>query len=203
LAAKHPVAEKSVTLKEIENMKIENYGFLRVGDKNIRLADLPSKTWLHVCHNLRLSENSVHTADPLRPPPKIILGEPAGLKKTIMKPEKKNQQRSRVTPYGKSPVLVGEDVFNAAANDFGGKGYENFNQKKLNAWKKAVLDMTAKFSGELAVVTICHEDSSAPECPRSHQGLQSNVKTFGQEFFPRKKLIDWRQSIRSQKNGQP
>lgn len=132
-------------------MKIENYGFLRVVDRKIRLADLSDKTLLHEWYNLRLTEDSMPTAGPFPSPPKIILGEPAILKKTIMKSEKINQQRFGVMPCGKRSILVGEFIFNAAAHFQGGKGDENSDQKKMDAWKNAAREMTSKVFGKRAL----------------------------------------------------
>lgn len=191
-------------------MENEFHGFLRVGEKKIRLADLSSKTWLHDWHNFRLSDKSAPTADPLAPPPKIILGEVAGLKATIIKALKKIQQKFGVKPCGKSSVLVGELIFTVAADYFGGKGYKNWDQKKVEAWKEAVLGIIAKVFGQRAIAIIYHEDESAPHYHvyimpvvkhksrktwnangRKARYIEGQLKLSSRAFFTRANLIHW------------
>lgn len=191
-------------------MDKEFYGFLRVGEKKIRLAELASKTWLNDWHNLRLGEMSAPTADPLAPPPKIILGEAAGLKASIKKALKKILEKYGAKPYGRSSVLVGELIFTVAADYFGGKGYKNWDQKKVEDWKEAVLRMIAKIFGERAVAIILHEDESAPHYHvyimplvnhksriswnpngRKARYTDGQFKLSSRAFFTRANLIRW------------
>lgn len=191
-------------------MENEFHGFLRVGEEKIRLADLASKTWLNDWHNLRLGEKSAPTADPLAPPPKIFWGEPAGLKVSIKKALKRILEKYGAKPYGKSSVLVGELIFTVAADYFGGKGYKNWDQKKVEAWKEAVLRMIAKIFGERAVAIIYHEDESAPHFHvyvmplvnhksriswnpngRKARYTDGQFKLSSRAFFTRANLIHW------------
>lgn len=191
-------------------MDKEFHGFLRVGDKKICLADLASKSWLNDWHNLRLGEMSAPTADPLAPPPKIILGEAAGLKASIQKALKKILEKYGAKPYGRTSVLVGELVFTVAADYFGGKGYENWDQKKVEDWKEAVLGMIAKIFGERTVAIIYHEDESAPHFHvyvmplvnhksriswdpngRKARYTDGQFKLSSRAFFTRANLIHW------------
>jgi len=191
-------------------MEKEYYGFLRVGDKKIRLADLASKTWCHDLHNYRLSKKSAPNADLLAPPLEIVLGDPAGLKATIMKALDKIQKKFGVKPYGKSSVLVAELIFTVAADYFGGKGFQNWDQKKVEAWKDAVLKMLAKIFGERVVAIIYHQDESAPHFHvyimpvvkhksrktwnangRKARYVEGQLKLSSRAFFTRTNLIKW------------
>jgi hypothetical protein len=210
LAAKHPVAKNWTPLKETAAMEDEFHGFLRVGEKKICLAELASKSWLNDWHNLRLGEKSAPTADPLAPPPKIFWGEPAGLKASIKKALKRILEKYGAKPYGKSSVLVGELIFTVAADYFGGKGYKNWDQKKVEAWKEAVLKMIAKVFGERTVAIIYHEDESAPHFHvyvmplvnhksriswnpngRKARYTDGQFKLSSRAFFTRANLIHW------------
>lgn len=190
-------------------MKPEFHGFLRVGEK-IQLADFSSTSWRHDWHNLRLSEKSAPSADPSAPSPEILVGDPAGLKASIEKVLAKVFRKFGTKPYGKSSVLVGELVYTAAADYFGGKGYQNWNQETVTAWRDAVMKMLAKVFGERIVAIIFHQDESAPHLHvyvmplvqhksrprwnpngRKARYADGQYKLSSRAFFTRSNLIKW------------
>ncbi|MFT4177418.1 MAG: plasmid recombination protein [Luteolibacter sp.] len=181
------------------------YGVFRLGAAKLTSRHYASEAGMHEWHNLRLSGRSAPSADPLAPKPVVLLERGKGLRLSI----DAILQEYGVKPAGKSSVVAGEFILSATSDYFGGQGHASWDKQKVNAWKKATLNMLKKQFGDRIASVVYHEDESAPHFHvyvvplvkhREYLGWSPNArakrfkdgqwKIAGREYFTRSHLIE-------------